>query len=379
MSSPIRLLIAGYCTQKPGGVESFIRNIAFGLPKEMFQVSVLSFDQPPSEVTESFAKNGVRFFSPGHELIQKKREKDIYRIIDEIGPLDIIHCNGVTNSWRWLKGATEAGIPVRIFHGHAPVQKYGGFFRELYIRHLTIPLLSRYATECVFCSEFVKDQWVRLRPSDNVLPCSVRHCGLDFSSFSNPAKDLRASLGIPEDAILFGQIGRFTRVKNHSLLVEIFKEIAALEPRAHFLLVGSGQQESRIRSQIDQAGLTNRFTLSGRRSDIRDVLAMYHVFIITSFFEGLPLVAVEAQAAGIPCLCSTGIAMDACLIPGMISCLSVHKPAREWAEQAIQIAQRKFPSQQECLSVVRNSSFEISNVTQSFVEFYRNCFENRNT
>ena len=369
---PIRLLLAGYCTQRPGGVETFIRNLASGLPKDEFQVDVLSIDLPPPGIQEAFEAMAVRLFSPRKRLCQKKWENDIYDIVNATGPIDIVHCNGVTNIWRWLKGAEEVGIPVRIFHGHNPIQKYGGFFRELYIRHHAIPLLSRHATHCVFCSEYVMDQWVRLDPGKKI-PCVVKHCGIDFSSFERVPGLLRPSLGIPEGAIVFGQVGRFTRQKNHVFLIDIFKSIAALEPRAYFLLVGSGQREAQIRHRIAQAGLEDRVILTGRRGDVPDLLATMDVFVLPSFFEGLPLVAVEAQAAGVPSLCSTGISQETCLLPGMIKTLSLSDPAECWAVAAISQSREPFPPQEECLEVVRDSPFELSRAIQAFADYYRSC------
>ena len=370
----IRLLITGYCAQRPGGVETFVRNLASGLPKDEFHISVLSIDSPPSDVCEAFQAMGARFFSPQRHLIRKKRENDIYRVVDAVGPIDIIHCNGVTNIWRWLRGAEKAGIPVRIFHGHNPIQKFGGFFRELYIRHHTIPLLSRYATHCVFCSQYVMEQWMRLG-SNTKNPCVVKHCGIDFSAFAKIHASLRASLGIPEDAIVFGQIGRFTRQKNHSFLIKIFKEIAVREPRAYFLLVGSGQRASQIRHRIVQAGLQDRTVLTGRRHDIPDLLATMNVFVLPSFFEGLPLVSVEAQAAGVPSLCSTGISQETCLLPGMIQTLSLNDSAERWAEAAIAKAKEEFPTREQCLEIVSHSPFELSHATQTFAQYYRDISE----
>ncbi len=374
MSAPIRLLIAGYCAERPGGVETFIRNLAAGLPKDEFQVNVLCIDTPPVGTRKMFESIDIRLFSPRRRLISKKWEQDVSGVVDAVGPIDIIHCNGVTNIWRWLKGAEEVGIPVRIFHGHNPIQKFGGYFREMYIRNYTIPLLSRYATHCVFCSQYVKDQWVRLGPN-STLPCEVKHCGIDFSAFGSERISLRASLRIPEDALVFGQVGRFTRQKNHRFLISIFKEIATREPRAHFLLVGSGQRETQVRRQIARAGLAERVTLTGRRPDIPDLLATMNVFVLPSFFEGLPLVSVEAQAAGVPSICSTGISMETCLLPGMIETLSLSDSVECWAEAAIAKAKVVFPPREHCLEIVRNSPFELSHATRAFADYYRSCFQ----
>ena len=277
-----------------------------------------------------------------------------------------------------MKGAENAGIPVRIFHGHHPIQKNGGFFRELYVRYYTIPLLSRHATHCVFCSQYVKDQWVRLGPNIKI-PCNVKYCGINCSELENVPSTLRPTLGIPKDAIVFGHIGRFSRVKNHSFLIEIFKEIAAREPRAYFLLVGSGQRETQVRRHVDRAKLNDRVVLTGYRSDIPNLLATMNVFILPSLFEGWSLVTVEAHALGIPSLCSdkTGASLETCLFPNMIQTLSLNDSPRQWAEAAIAKSKGVFPSPKECLEVVRNSPFELGRATQDFADFYRSCVKEK--
>ena len=373
----IRLLFTGYVAQRPGGMETFMKTLASELPKDEFQISVLCIDSPPPGVREAFEEINVRFFYPQERLIRKKRETDIHEVVQTIGPIDIIHCNGSLNIWRWLKGAEEVEIPVRIFHGHHPIQKHGGFLREWYVRHYTIPLLSRHATHCVFCSQFVKDQWMRLSPTTKI-PCDVQYCGIDCSELEKVPKGLRPSLGIPEDAIVFGHIGRFSRVKNHSFLIEIFKEIAVREPRAYFLLVGSGQREEQVRRHIARRGLQDRVVLTGYRSDIPDLLATMNVFVLPSLFEGWSLVSVEAHALGIPSLCSdqTGASFETCLLPEMIKTLSLRDSADRWAVTAIALAKETLQPREECLKVVREAPFELSRATQSFADYYQSCFAN---
>ena len=370
----IRLLFTGYVARRPGGMETFMRTLASELPKDEFHINILSIDSPPPGVQEMFAAMNVRFFSPQRRSITKKRKEDIHTVIETTGLIDIIHCNGSPDIWHWLDGAKEVGIPVRIFHGHHPIQKHGGFFRELYIRHRAIPLLARYATHCVFCSQYVMNEWIRLRAND-LTPCEVKYCGVDCSPFENVTDSLRTSLGIPEDAIVFGHVGRFSRVKNHSFLIEIFKEIAVREPRAYFLLVGSGQREKQVQRHIARLGLENRVILTGHRDDIPDLLATMNVFILPSFFEGWSLVAAEAHAVGVPSLCSdkTGISLETCLLPGMIQTLSLKSSAACWAEAAIAKTNEVLPPRNQCLEAVRNAPFELSRVTQSFADYYRRC------
>lgn len=114
---------------------------------------------------------------------------------------------------------------------------------------------------------------------------------------------LRAELGVQEGEILFGHVGRFCEQKNHAGLLRIFAGVSRRMPNARLVLIGTGELVDSTRALAQELNLSDRVIFAGVR---KDMAALYHamdVFLLPSLFEGLPVVLVEAQAAGLPLLC----------------------------------------------------------------------------
>jgi glycosyltransferase involved in cell wall biosynthesis len=100
--------------------------------------------------------------------------------------------------------------------------------------------------------------------------------------------------------IRFGAVGRMVPVKAHAILIEAFSKIAGRLPEAELRIVGGGPLEDDLREQVRQAGLNDRIRIEGLNHQIADVLQDLDVFVMSSTSEGLPLVILEAMAAGLP-------------------------------------------------------------------------------
>ncbi len=116
---------------------------------------------------------------------------------------------------------------------------------------------------------------------------------------------IRQSLGIPDDAVVVGNIGRFSPQKNPLDWVRVASLIAAREEKAFFLLVGDGPMRAEVEEHLDQTGIRKRTILTGLRRDIPQLLAAMDIFLITSLWEGLPRVIPQAMAMGLPVLANS--------------------------------------------------------------------------
>lgn len=141
----------------------------------------------------------------------------------------------------------------------------------------------------------------------------------------------RTSLDIPQDAYVVGHIGRFSAVKNHMFLLQVFHKIAASRPNAHLLLVGSGELKEQINQAITQLGLDARVTLLSHRTDIPDLLRAMDVMVFPSLYEGLSVTLVEAQASGLKCVISDTINPANILSPKTIP-VSLDASTEEWVD-----------------------------------------------
>ena len=132
-------------------------------------------------------------------------------------------------------------------------------------------------------------------------------------------QQMRAQLGIREDQLVIGHVGRFNLQKNHPFIIDIFSCIYAQNPKAVLMLVGHDDcdEGKAIHEKVTQLGLTENVKFLGTRGDVPKVMQAMDVFLFPSLFEGFGIVALEAQASGLPALVSQRIPSE-CMITDLI-------------------------------------------------------------
>ena len=158
--------------------------------------------------------------------------------------------------------------------------------------------------------------------------------GIEIGKFSyNPDVRLakRKELGL-NNAFVIGHVGHLSPEKNHIFLLHIFSEIIAQIPSVKLVLVGNGYLESKLKEVVKKKNLTNNVLFLGARNDVPDLLQAFDLFIFPSLFEGLGIAAIEAQAAGLPCLLADTLPLEACVCN--YKRLALEKPD-EWIASAL--------------------------------------------
>jgi glycosyltransferase involved in cell wall biosynthesis len=271
--------------------------------------------------------------------------------------------------------AKQAGVPVRIAHSHndtSAIDAKAGLHRQLYLS-LTKWSISRCSTVGLGCScNAVADLFGAAWKTDT--RWQVLDYGVDLKPFYDRVDSIgvRAELGIPADAFVIGHIGRFETQKNHLFLLEIAAEVAKQEQKMHLLLIGDGSLRSDIEQKVVQMGLSDRVTFAGNRSDVpRLMLKAVDVFLFPSLHEGLGLVLIEAQAAGLPCIFSDVVPEEADLVRPLLQRVSLSKSASIWAE-AVRSPRSNASaiSQRDALAVVENTPFNIVASVKKLTEVY---------
>lgn len=161
--------------------------------------------------------------------------------------------------------------------------------------------------------------------------------GVDFNKFRNVSEskeEIMKTLDIPKDSFVLGHIGRYTEQKNHDFLLKIFKEVVQKNSKAYLLLIGTGEKFEQIESKIKQSGYDQNVKMFKSRTDIPRILKVIDVFVFPSFYEGLSVTMVEAQAAGVKCVVSDRINPATFLSPKTIV-LSLDESAEKWAEMIL--------------------------------------------
>jgi len=169
-----------------------------------------------------------------------------------------------------------------------------------------------------------------------------------------------------------GHVGRFVPVKNHDFILEIARDLIQVDPSVYFLLLGGGNLRKRIQEKIEMLGINSNIVLAGVRSDVPKLLSnIMDVFVLPSFYEGLGLSFVEAQTAGLPCVVSDTIPLEADIIPDLVTRLSLTTPASLWANKIRELLNKeRLVDRESSLRKVKGSSFNIDYSVRSLEEIY---------
>lgn len=191
-----------------------------------------------------------------------------------------------------IHAARAAGVPTVVRTEHLPDLITDPVQRRDYDR------MHRRVDRIVCVSETARDSFVRAGvPAHKLL---VIRNGIAFRSAAPDPAEVRARLGLPFDATLVLTVARLTEQKGHRHLLEAAPAVRERVPGAHFVWVGEGPLGDELRKRTRELGIEGNVHLTGRRTDVPDLLAAAELFVLPSLFEGLPLVVLEAMAAGVP-------------------------------------------------------------------------------
>ncbi|MBE8986240.1 glycosyltransferase family 1 protein [Nostoc sp. LEGE 12450] len=355
-----------------GGIETWLMYILRHIDRDRFQINFLVNTAQPSAYDEEIRALGSKVIPCPHPSRPWLYAANFKRILREYGPYDIVHSHVHHFSGFILRLAQQAGVPIRIAHSHVDsflLEAKARWYRRLYLS-LMERWIALYATVGLACSRQAGEALFGL----SELRWRVLDCGIDLKPFQAVVNSVsvRAELGIPKDALVIGHVGRFEQPKNHQFLVDIFAEVAKREPKMYLLLVGNGSLRLDIEQKIIQMGLTERVIFAGVRPDVpRLMLSAMDIFLFPSLYEGLGLVLIEAQAAGLPCVFSDVVPEEADVVKPLIRRMSLSELSSAWAE-AILFASKTVPgiSQRKAFEIIEQSSFNIHNTVETFEEIY---------
>lgn len=278
------------------------------------------------------------------------------------GGYDIVHCHVANAAFCVLRDAERAGIANRLLHSHLNTSS-DHFLRKVRNRPL-IAIGKRYATAYAACSE---DAGKYLFGS---APYALIRNGIPLDRFAfNEGKRMekRRQLGIPDTAFVIGCVGRIAVQKNHAFAVEVLDEIRKSIPEAMLLIVGDGELRAALEGKIGDLNLSEKVLLSGNRTDVAELYSAMDVFLMPSLCEGLPFSAVEAQAAGLPCVYSTGVPRETD-ITGTGRFLSLDDALDSWVE-AIKDARRSGRTA-EAPHILEDEGYSVRSSARRLADLY---------
>ena len=292
-----------------GGVESVIMNYYRHLDHSKVQFDFICDEDSTRIPYDEIKKLGGRvFLVPKYQNLPKYL-KALEKLFKE-NQYRIVHSNINTLSVFPLYAAKKAGVPIRISHSHSTSNPKE--WKRNLIKNILRPFSKRYATDYFACSELA-GRYLFGNKSFDQGKVKIIHNAIDIDKFKFDEvarKKLRKEFGIKDSTIVVGHVGRFVQQKNHTFLVDVFKGYHKKNPDSKLLLVGSGPLEDEIKKKVERLDLKDSVLFRGQRDDINKLYSVMDVFCLPSLYEGLPVVGVEAQAAGLPTIFSNRISKE---------------------------------------------------------------------
>ena len=342
-----------------GGLETMLMNCYRHIDRAQIQFDFLVHREFRADYDDEIESLGGRIyrlprlnpFSPGY----KKALLDFFKGHPEYR---IVHCHLDCMSAIPLAAAKKCGVPVRIAHSHNSSQDKNW---KYLLKRYFMKKIPAAATHLFACSD---EAGAFMFPGENV---TVIKNGIESEKFTfDPAvrEEMRRALGL-DTQIVVGHTGRFMPQKNHAFLIDVFAEVRK-QADATLLLVGEGPLREQIMEKVRALGLEDSVMFLGLRSDVHRILQAADVFVMPSLYEGLGIAAVEAQAAGLPCVLSETVP-GACKLTDPVEFLPLEESPALWAEHILAVASaRRTDTRAQILS----AGYDIRNTADYLQEFY---------
>jgi glycosyltransferase involved in cell wall biosynthesis len=366
-SEPIRIAqIIG--KMMAGGVESVVFNYYRNIDKSKFQFDFYydadSIIEPPQDLIEM----GARFIKiPPYQKLPSYI-KALRRHFKE-NKYEIVHSNMNTLSVFPLYAAWKSKIPTRIAHSHSTASK--GETKRNILKYILRPFSKLFATDYCACSKYA-GEWLFGKRAVKKGKVTVFNNAIELSKFrfnQQVRDDIRKELDI-ENKFVVGHVGRFCYQKNHEFLIDIFEEIHKKREDAVLVLVGIGELTDDIKQKVHDKGLDDVVLFLGKRTDVNQLYQAMDVFIFPSRYEGLGLVAIEAQASGLYAVCSDVLPIEANASHNA-RFISLNKSAATWADEVLALCENK-QDRLTAVTEVAEAGYDITKEAKKLETFYDN-------
>jgi len=359
--------ICCFCeTWESGGIESFITKMLLHMDLKEMEVDIVAACLKDSVFTAGLKEKGVRFIELSGEL-HSLRNYRIFRNLLRNRGYDVIHFNLFQGlSLFYVQIAKNEGVPVRIAHSHGSNLRNSKLKQvKLIVHELGKCLWESAATTFWACSRAAANFMFYDADSASIIPNGIN---TEQFIFNAEKRDLiRAELGLDKRYVV-GHIGRLSSEKNQEFLLNAFSHLIKIQPNSRLLLVGSGPDETKLKEQVAQLKLTEHVIFYGTSTHVEHLLWAMDVFAFPSLFEGLGIACVEAQAAGLPVLCSDKIPEEAKVTP-LVYTIPLSKGPKGWAEELSACLQEDLP-RKDGSSWVKDAGYDAREVANLVLKTY---------
>lgn len=347
-----RILVYGM-TSNRGGIEAYLYNYLMQIAPKKNIIFDFATDYKSIAYEDELKKIGCKIYyipSRRENLIMHMRK--LREIVKKHKEYKKIYFN-ILSAAEVFTVLSICGIPGRkkVVHSH------NNSVKAIWKHRILRPLLNIITDQKIACSEsagefMFGEKYIR----KNKVTILNNAINLEKYLYSSDIRERVRKTQNLEDKFIVGHVGRLCYQKNTSFVIDIFCEIYKKCKNSEMIIIGDGEDRQLIESYIKEKKMGNSIKLLGMRKDVSDFMQAMDAFLLPSRFEGLPVVAVEAQAAGLPCFLSDHIT-EKTDVTGNVQFLSLDKTAEEWADA---ILKRKNWVRLNTIELMRNAGYDIA-------------------
>ena len=277
----------------------------------------------------------------------------------------IIHAHMTSTAYLYIEYAHQNKMKV-IAHSHS--SSYRGNFLQKFYKIILTRLLVSKADYLFACS---KEAGINKFSKKGIYKknyCEIKNgiCTEKYVYDYRIREAMRRKLHV-EDNIVFGHVGSFTDTKNHMYLLTVFSAIQKRNNKAKLVIAGDGPLRAQIEDKINELNISQHTILLGVRNDINKILMSMDVLLFPSFFEGLSLTVIEAQATGLRCLVSDRISREH-KITELVQFESIDQSIDAWAKKALHMAETY--ERRNMMAEIKKSGYNIKSTVEWLEKFY---------
>lgn len=350
-----------------GGAETMIMNLYRHIDRSKVQFDFLVHTTKKCFFDEEIRQLGGNIYSvPYYKITNGKQYKTALDVFFKAHPeIRIVHGHLGSCAHIYLQKAKQYGCYV-IAHSHNT--KPRGFSLKNCLYRLFTYKTRKVADYFFGCSVAAAEYRFgkKIALSNR---CGILKNAIDVNKFSYSdiyRNEIREEFNLGNKFVV-GHVGRFNTQKNHSFLIDIFKAVHEQRPDSVLMLVGVGNLMPMIEQKVNSLGLKESVIFAGLRSDVHKMMSAFDVFLFPSLYEGLPVTLVEAQAAGLPVVCSNTITNEVSFSKYVVQ-VSFEEDVVTWADNLISMATMKRES---VVSTIKNNGYSVKDVSLFMENFYR--------
>lgn len=354
-----------------GGIQQLAVEIAKHMSKDIQMDFLVLNDGQTYPLEDTIKELGYNLYKVNAWIYKPTDYMNYYREIDKFfkshHDYKVVHINTSSKNFLILKIAKKYKIPVRIAHSHN-IGFQSKSKAQILMGNMFKPLLKKYATDYFACSKLA-GEWLFGKKNVENGKVKIIHNAVDYQKFKlnkEVRKNIRKDLNI-DDKIVIGHVGRFTNQKNHTFLIDVFNEIHKKNKNTVLMLIGIGEKEEEIKEKVKSLNIEQNVLFLGFKDNVNELMWAMDVFLMPSLYEGLPVVGVEAQATGMPCIMSKDVVTDEVKITSGVKFISLNEPAEKWAEEILNSDLKRKNTEEE----LKNAGYFIDDMAKELADFYK--------